>query len=137
MSLRRCNCLILFQALSQLTLPAAAASVPLSLHPENPHYFLFRGKPTIVITSGEHYGAVVNLEIDYAKYLSRLAADGLNGTRTWAGAYCEAPGVFNIADNTLAPNAGRFVCPWARGSEAGYANGGNKFDLSKWDDAYS
>jgi hypothetical protein len=27
-------------------------SHPIQLHPENPHYFLWRGKPTILITSG-------------------------------------------------------------------------------------
>ncbi len=32
----------------------------LRLHPENPHYFLFRKEPTIVITSAEHYGAVLH-----------------------------------------------------------------------------
>ncbi|MGH9962563.1 MAG: hypothetical protein ACREBC_36525, partial [Pyrinomonadaceae bacterium] len=26
------------------------AAEPLKLHPENPHYFLFRGKPTVLIT---------------------------------------------------------------------------------------
>jgi hypothetical protein len=31
---------------------------PIALHPAYGHYFLFRGKPTAVITSGEHYGAV-------------------------------------------------------------------------------
>lgn len=112
------------------------ATTPLSLNPENPHYFLFRGKPAILITSGEHYGAVINLDFDYAKYLATLAADGMNGTRTWAGAYCEPPEAFNIAQNTLAPNAGRFICPWARSGDAGYANGGNKFDLTRWDEAY-
>ncbi len=38
---------------------------PLSLHPENPHYFLFRGKPTVLIGSTEHYGAVLNKDFDY------------------------------------------------------------------------
>ena len=28
------------------------APVPLALHPDNPHYFLWRGTPTILITSG-------------------------------------------------------------------------------------
>ncbi|MBN2128726.1 MAG: hypothetical protein JW741_04490, partial [Sedimentisphaerales bacterium] len=37
----------------------AAAHDPIALHPENPHYFLWRGEPTILITSGEHYGAVL------------------------------------------------------------------------------
>ena len=53
-----------------------AAAGPIALHPDNPHYFLFRGKPTILITSGEHYGAVLNLDFDYSKYLDTLAADG-------------------------------------------------------------
>ncbi|HWV99879.1 MAG TPA: hypothetical protein VNZ64_09330 [Candidatus Acidoferrum sp.] len=112
------------------------AAQPLALHPENPHYFLFRGKPTVVITSGEHYGAVLNLDFDYVKYLNTLARDGLNGTRTWAGAYCEPPSAFNIASNTLAPRRGRFICPWARSNQPGYGNGGNKFDLNRWDAAY-
>jgi hypothetical protein len=39
---------------------AIAADKPLSLHPDNPHGLLFRGKPSILLTSGEHYGAVHN-----------------------------------------------------------------------------
>jgi len=109
---------------------------PISLHPQNPHYFLFRGKPTILITSGEHYGAVLNLDFDYATYLKALRADGLNHTRVWAGTYREIPGSFGITDNTLAPQPNRYVCPWARSSTAGYAHGGNKFDLTQWDEAY-
>jgi hypothetical protein len=119
---------------SLLTL--SAGSAPLALHPDNPHYFLYQGKPLVVVTSGEHYGAVLNLDFGYSKYLETLARDGLNGTRTWAGAYCEPSAAFNIADNTLAPRPGRFICPWARSDQPGYANGGNKFDLSKWDPAY-
>jgi Cellulase (glycosyl hydrolase family 5) len=114
----------------------AGAAQPLSLHPDNPHYFLFRGKPTALISSGEHYGAVLNLDFDYVKYLKTLSADSLNLTRTWAGAYCEPRSAFNIAHNTLAPLPGRFICPWARSRQPGYANGGNKFDLTQWDPAY-
>lgn len=113
-----------------------AADVPFALHPDNPHYFLFRGKPTLLITSGEHYGAVLNLDFDYAKYLDTLRAEGMNHTRTFVGAYCEPDGAFSIARNTLAPAPGRFICPWARSEQPGYANGGNKFDLSQWDAAY-
>jgi PA14 domain len=108
----------------------------LELHPENPHYILWRGKPTIVITSGEHYGAVLNLDFDYRRYLDTLARDGMNGTRTWVGTYVETAGNFNIAGNTLDPAPGRYIAPWARSTTPGYADGGNKFDLTKWDDAY-
>ena len=116
--------------------PVFGASQALSLHPENPHYFLFHGKPTAVITSGEHYGAVLNLDFDYLTYLHTLKHDGLNGTRTWSGAYCEPPDAFSIASNTLAPVFGRLICPWARSEQPGYSNGGNKFDLNQWDPAY-
>src|SRR5436190_7051903 len=119
-----------------VALAAAGNNKRLRLHPGNPHYFLFRGKPTLLITSGEHYGAVLNPDFDYVKYLDTLAKDGLNLTRTFAGAYCEPSGAFNIASNTLAPSPDRFICPWARGDRPGYANGGNKFDLTKWDEAY-
>ncbi len=113
-----------------------AAAAPIALHPGNPHYFLWRGRPTILITSAEHYGAVINPDFDYRKYLDTLAADGLNYTRVFSGAYVEPQGAFKIERNTLAPGPGRFLAPWARASQPGYPNGGNKFDLSRWDDAY-
>ncbi len=120
-------------------LPAAvrAGEDVLQLHPENPHYFLWRGKPAVLITSGEHYGAVLNADFDYVKYLDTLAADGLNLTRTWTGGtYVEPRAAFNIAENTLAPKEGRFLCPFARSDTPGYKGGGNKFNLEHWDDAY-
>ena len=46
------------------------------------------------------------------------------------------PGSFNITGNTLAPAAGRFVCPWARSPTDGASDGGAKFDLHQWDEAY-
>jgi len=114
---------------------AASTSEPLKLHPANPHYFLWRGKPTILITAGEHYGAVLNLDFDYKTYLKALQSNKLNLTRTFPGAYVEPATAFKIAGNTLAPAPGRFICPWARSSEPGYANGGNKIDLTKWGEA--
>lgn len=109
---------------------------PIALHPENPHYFLYRGKPTVLITSAEHYGAVLNLDFDYRKYLDTLARDGLNNTRTFSGAYVEPQGAFKITRNTLAPAKDRFISPWARAKVPGYPNGGNKFDLVQWNDDY-
>lgn len=113
-----------------------AQNKALSLHPENPHYFLFRGKPTILITSAEHYGAVVNPDFDYIKYLDELKSNGLNYTRIFSGTHIEIEGDFGISRNTLAPAKGKFICPWARSKEPGYAAGGNKFDLDKWDKEY-
>lgn len=109
---------------------------PIALHPDHPRVFLWRGEPVVLITSAEHYGALLNLDFDYRRYLDTLAAEGMMMTRVFSGAYVEPEGAFNIARNTLAPLPGRLITPWARSGEPGYANGGNKFDLTRWDEAY-
>ena len=109
---------------------AASAAEPLRLHPDNPHYFLFRGKPAVLITSGEHYGSVLNRRFDSRKYLDTLAADNLNLTRVFTGMYREVPGEsFDIARNTLAPEEADFVQPFRRTRP-------QKYDLSQWNDEY-
>jgi hypothetical protein len=109
---------------------ALSAQDYVDLHPKNPHYFVYKGKPLILITSAEHYGALINLDFDYRVYLQTLKADGLNLTRTFSGAYVEPPGAFKIAENTLAPAPDRFIAPWQR------VQGENKFDLSRWNERY-
>jgi hypothetical protein len=116
--------------------PGALADTPIALHPENPRYFLFRGRPAFLITSGEHYGAVLNREFDFIRYLDELRACRFNLTRLFSGTYREVAGSFQIRSNTLAPWADRYVAPWARSREPGAADGGNKFDLSSWNPVY-
>lgn len=117
--------LALFQSQPGYTQPK-----PIGLHRENPHYFIYQGKPTILITSGEHYGAVMNPEFDYNIYLETLGKDGLNLTRTMTGGYFEPAGAFNISQNTLAPDPQKYLCPWKRiGSDM-------KFDLDQWNTDY-
>lgn len=128
-------CLAGLGARSTTTITQRVSS-PLALHPDNPHYFLWQGRPTVLIGSGEHYGALMNLDFDYRKYFDTLAADGMVLTRVFSGAYVEPEGAFKIARNTLAPLPGRFIAPWARSDQPGYANGGNKFDLRRWDESY-
>ena len=85
-------------ALLLLIVPKQVAGQPdsradaLRLYPDNPHYFLFRGKPAVLITAGEHYGAVLNLDFDYVRYLDELKACGFNLTRTFSGTYPEVGG---------------------------------------------
>ncbi len=123
-------------AMYAVTAQASQNGMTIRLHPDNPHYFLWRGKATVLITSGEHYGAVLNSAFDYKKYFKALESLDFNLTRTFSGAYCEPVGAFKIQNNTLAPAKNRLICPWARSDQPGYANGGNKFDLTKWDPAY-
>jgi hypothetical protein len=129
--------MLLLAPLAGLAVPAAgAADRPLALHPDNPHYFLFRGKPAVLLTSGEHYGAVLNTDFDHARYLDELKRCGFNLTRTFSGTYFEVPGSFKIVDNTLAPDVKAYRGPWARSDQPGAADGGNRFDLTRWDEAY-
>jgi hypothetical protein len=120
-----------------LALFLSANAAPIRLHPKNPHYFLFHGKAVALIGSGEHYGAVLNADFDYHRYLETIAAAGLNYTRLFGGSYVELPAKsFGILRNDLAPAPGRFLTPWARSDTPGYAGGGNKFDLTRWDAKY-
>jgi hypothetical protein len=111
------------------------ANAPICAHPDNPHYFLFRGRPTILVTSAEHYGAVINKDFDYVKYLDWLKSYGLNYTRIYPGAMVEPKDKY-IVGNTVAPRNEALLVPWARSDQPGYALGGNKFDLSRWDSEY-
>jgi len=110
---------------------AQASAEPIKLHPGNPHYYLFNGQPTVLITSAEHYGAVVNLDFDYVTYLNALKAYGLNYTRIWPGAVLEMVDEF-CKGNTMGPRPDRTIVPWARSNQPSCVYGGNKFDLDKW-----
>ncbi len=109
---------------------------PIRLHPRNPHYFEFRGKPTVLVTSAEHYGALINQDFDFVQYFDTLKTHGLNQTRVFTGAYTEDETSFNIAKNTLAPKPERTLVPWTRSKTPGAAAGGNRFDLTKWNPEY-
>jgi hypothetical protein len=115
---------------------AAGQEGPIRLHPDNPRWFQWRGKACVLVTGAEHYGAVLNADFDFRRYLETLRRDGMNYTRLFAGSYVEPTGAFGIERNTLAPAPGRFLAPWARSDRPGYAGGGNRFDLERYDADY-
>ena len=107
--------------------------VAIAVDPDNPHYLRFRGNTTVLIGSTEHYGAVLNTAFDIAKYLDAVHDAGLNLVRIFNGAYLETldSTVFPGGDqNTLAPRPDQYLAPWMR------SGAGNKFDLSRRNDAY-
>ena len=113
----------------------AASGEPIKVHPANPHYYLFNGQPTVLITSAEHYGAVVNLDFDYVKYLDALKAYGMNYTRIYPGAVLELVDEY-VKGNPLGPKPARTIVPWARSDQPGHVYGGNRYDLDKWNPEY-
>lgn len=110
----------------------------LRLCPDNHHYLMYQNKPVILITSAEHYGALLNLDFDYITYFNALQKRGMNNTRVFSGAYVEGKNDIKwmLNNNTLAPKSKRLIAPWKRSTMPGYTNGGNKFDLDQWDNAY-
>jgi hypothetical protein len=122
-------------ALILLLLGMGANAQTISIDPANPHYYFFQGKPTVLVTSAEHYGAVVNLEFDYVKYLDALQAYGLNYTRIYPGYLFEPMGKY-MPGNTLGVKPAKLILPWARSNQPGYLLSGNKFDLDQWNPAY-
>ncbi|MDA8742989.1 cellulase family glycosylhydrolase [Rubripirellula amarantea] len=108
------------------------ADEPIQVHPSNSCWFLHQGRCTALITAAEHYGAVINLDFDYERYLRSLNRDGMNYTRIFAGSYLEPPGAFGILRNNLAPQPDRFLSPFEREGK----DGSGRYDLSKYNPRY-
>ncbi len=109
-----------------------------SVHPKNHRCFLYKGKPFKILTSAEHYGAVLNADFDYEVYLKEMRHTEQNATRVFTF-YRE--GLHSItalgAMNTLAPRPEASVLPWKRICGHGKAKDGlDKFDLNQWNPAY-
>ena len=103
----------------------------ITLHPENHNYFLYKGKPTILVTSGEHYGAVMNADFNFQKYLAILHSAGLNYTRIFLGPYSElGNNLFGITNNTMNPKPESWLTPWIKETESG------KYNLTQWNEAF-
>jgi len=133
---------VLAPALLLFVMSAAASAEPISVCPSNPHYFQYKGKPILLITSDHHYGAVIDRDFDFAKFLNYLADNGMNLTRIYPGGYFETPDEF-LKGNPLGPLPGRQILPWARSTQAGahpdLAEPGRpsyRFDLDKWNPEY-
>ena len=110
--------------------------------PTNPHYLMYQGKPIVLITSDHHYGAVMDRDFDFAKFLAYLGRSGMNLTRIYPGGMFEPTDKY-VRGNPLGPKPGRQILPWARSNQTGahpeLAEPGQpalKYDLDRWDPDY-
>jgi oligogalacturonide lyase len=115
---------------------------PVKVFSANPHYFSYKNKPLVLITSDHHYGAIIDLDFDYVRYLNFLAVNGMNLTRIYPGGMFEPPDKY-LPGNPLGPRQGRQLLPWAKSDQPGanplLAESGKpsfKYDLDKWNPAY-
>ena len=63
-----------------LIISQSISAQPISICPDNPHYYFYKNRPVVLITSAEHYGGVVNKEFDYIRYFDMLQKYGF---RPW------------------------------------------------------
>ncbi len=106
----------------------------LSLDPDNPKYFLFRGKPTVLIAASEHYGSVLNRPFDFRKYLADQADKQMTMTRTFL-LYRELASAMNPA-SPCKPAPQDYIAPWPRIGAARALDGQPTFDLNSWNEEY-
>jgi hypothetical protein len=105
------------------------------LHPENPHYFLYRDRPRVLITATEHYGAVINRNFNYARYLEDAADKAATLSRCFL-LFRELEGIPLNPHSPCKPRPGEYVAPFARLGSGFAVDGYPKFDLDRWDDEY-
>ncbi|MEO7368740.1 MAG: DUF6298 domain-containing protein, partial [Gemmatimonadaceae bacterium] len=109
---------------------AAEEFRPVRLHPQNPRVFEFRGKPLVLITATEHYGAVMNRPFDFERYLGDAAEKRMTLTRLFV-LYRELQTALNPY-STCKPESTDYISPYPR-MGPGLANDRlAKFDLDHW-----
>jgi hypothetical protein len=133
---------VLGAALMLVMSSTATFTEPISVCPSNPHYFMYKGKPVLLISSDHHYGAIIDKDFDFSKFLNYMGDNGMNLTRIYPGGYFETPNEF-IHGNPLGPLPGRQLLPWVKSKQSGanpdLAEPGQpsyKFDLDKWNPEY-
>jgi hypothetical protein len=105
-----------------------------SLHPENPRYFLFRGRPLVLIAATEHYGSVINRPFDFERYLADAADKHQTMTRTFL-LFREQQTARNPS-SPCKPESPDFVTPWPRTGPGNALDGEPRYDLDRWNPEY-
>ncbi len=104
------------------------------IHPENPKYLLFRGKPLVLISASEHYGSVINRSFDYEKYLDDAAEHKMTMTRTFL-LYRELQSARNPS-SPCKPESPDYLAPYVRKGPARALDGEPVYDLDSWNLEY-
>jgi hypothetical protein len=95
----------------------AQAAGPVIVDSTNPHYFNYRGKPLVLVTSDNTWFTVTAADYDFVKFVDALAANGNNFTRLYPGShpvnYENQPRIF----------------PWRQVADG-------RYDLDQWNPAY-
>lgn len=110
-------------------------TTPIKLHPENPKVLEFRGKPFVLVTATEHYGAVMNRPFDIDKYLHDAAEKGMTVTRLFT-LFRELQGP-NNPYSTCKPESTDYVAPFVRTGPGIAGDCQLKYDLDQWNPEFT
>jgi hypothetical protein len=113
-----------------LLAPLAAFAEPIRLHPQNPRVFEYRGKPLVLITATEHYGAVMNRPFRWEPYLDDLVDKRMNVSRLFV-LYRELQTAVNPY-STCKPETLDYISPYPRTGPGDARDRLPKYDLDQW-----
>jgi hypothetical protein len=104
-------------------------ATPIKIHPQNPKLFEFRGKPLVLVTATEHYGAVMNRPFDFEKYLAGAAEKQMTLTRLFT-LFRELQTPINPY-STCKPETPDLITPFLRTGPGRARDQELKFDLER------
>jgi hypothetical protein len=107
---------------------------PICIDPDNSNYFLFRGKPLVLVTASEHYGSVVNRPFDFERYLDDAAEHKMTLTRTFL-LFRELQSPRNPS-SPAKPESPDFVTPYLRTGPGTALDGEPIYDLDQFNPEY-
>ncbi|HEY7211346.1 MAG TPA: DUF6298 domain-containing protein [Bryobacteraceae bacterium] len=110
------------------------AAEPLRLNPDNPRYFVFRGKPLFLLSATEHYGSVINRPFDFEKYLDDAARHKMSMTRTFL-LFRELQSARNPS-SPCKPESPDYIAPFPRTGPGTALDGEPIYDLDQWNPEY-
>jgi len=102
---------------------------PIRVHPSHPKLFEFRGRPLVLVTATEHYGAVMNRPFRFERYLADAAEKGITLTRLFV-LFRELQAPTNPY-STCKPESPDYVAPFLRTGPGTAADGQPRFDLDR------
>ena len=104
-------------------------SSPIRIHPQNSKLFEFRGRPLVLLTATEHYGAVMNRSFRFERYLDDAADKGITLTRLFT-LFRELQTSINPY-STCKPESPDYIAPFERTGPGRALDGESKFDLAR------
>ena len=107
----------------------ARMSTPIRIHPQNPKLFEFRGRPLVLLTATEHYGAVMNRPFQFERYLADAAVKRMTLSRLFM-LFRELQSAIN-PHSTCKPETPDYIAPFGRTGPGRAQDLELKFDLDQ------